>query len=97
MILDGGFIFKYVSGSHNLYLYVPYILNGDFNYTDTNLVVEMEQINSFFGAIDLSSATPLTAFNLLNQNQFNIFYTSTVGTDTLLVSYLTFDIASITP
>ena len=90
---------KFTTGSNALYLVIPVTATvpSDASYSEAVMDLRVGQSNVVANAIyDFNVASSgFNAFNLLDLTDFNIFYTATVGFNTILVSNFVFIVNSV--
>ena len=92
--VTASYLFRFSSGSHFLYLVVPVTTTVPASNAYSEAVVDLRTSatnpvrNAIYSFNTVGGA--LSAFNLLDQTHFNIFYTSSVDLSTILVSNFVF-------
>lgn len=82
--LQGAFIFKFTSGLNIVYVFVP---------VTTSITSNPDLIATSPAAItSFAYGNSLSAFNVLDQTDYNQWYSSTVGKTTILVSNFVYNI-----
>jgi len=96
-------LFQFTSGSNMVYVYVPFSSKSiSSNPTASNNLspdlIDLTNSYSLLSSNSLSSFNSnqtLTAFNFLDNTDYNQWYTSVIGTSTILISKFVYNINSV--
>jgi hypothetical protein len=83
------FIFEFTNGSNIVYVWIPVTIGGSKSNPDLiDLTDKNAPSNSIFGQAFTNNPlnNPLTPFNFFDQTDYNQWYTTVVGSKTLLAS-----------
>ena len=98
-VATAAYVMKFTSGLNTVYLLIPVTatIPTAASYSEAVLDLRVGQPNVPYNAIyDFSvTSSNFNAFNILDLTDYNLFYTATVGSNTLLVSNFVFIISSI--
>jgi len=87
-------LFQFSDATSNVYVYVPFTNSG--NSIDLD-VVDLTSSSSYVPKNALSSyssSSSLSAFNFFDTTEYNQWYTSVVGTNTILISKFVYKVSS---
>lgn len=84
--LAGAYLFKFSDGTNIVYVYIPVTTSGSIYNPDVVDLTAAGGAIAKFVIPSAGSAVPLTPFNMVNENTYNQWYTSNVGTSSILVS-----------
>lgn len=89
---EAAFTFKFSDGTRNVYVYIPVTTTGNAKNPD---MVDLTASGGAVGSFVIGATpTPLTSFNMLDQTDYNLWYTAVSGFDTILVSNFIYKISS---
>ena len=94
MTLAGAYLFQFSDGTNNVYVYIPVTTNGSIYNPDLVDLTTAGGALAGFVIPSSGSAVPLTPFNMVNELTYNQFYTSNVGTSSILVSNFIYKVAA---
>ncbi len=87
-------LFQFSDGTNNVYVYVPFTTTGVTTNAD---VVDLTSTSSYVPSNSISSyssSSSLSAFNFFDTTEYNQWYTSVVGTSTILISKFVYKVSS---
>lgn len=79
------YIFEFKNGSNIVYVWIPIVTTGESKNPDLIDLTSSSAPSNSINTITITN-TPLTPFNFFDQTDYNQWYTSVVGTKTLLAS-----------
>jgi hypothetical protein len=83
---DAAYLFQFSDGTNIVYVYIPVTTTGNIYNPDVVDLTAAGGAVANFVVPSSGSAVPLTPFNMVNENTYNQWYTSNVGTSSILVS-----------
>ena len=85
-------LFLFSDGTNKVYMYVPFSTNADAKSADavdlTSTSAPTNSLSSY------SSGSSLSAFNFFDNTDYNQWYTSVVGTSTILISKFIYKVST---
>jgi hypothetical protein len=91
--ITDAYIFQFTSGASNVYLYIP--VTKDASLTSVDLVDLTSGLAPSNSLANFGDSSSLSAFNFFDLTDYNQWYTTVIGLNTLLASKFIYRVANI--
>ena len=87
-------LFLFSDGTNKVYMYVPFSIDANAKSADVVDLTSTSAPTNSLSSYSSSSGSSLSAFNFFDNTDYNQWYTSVVGTSTILISKFIYKVST---